>query len=221
MFYPLAASVGCGAGQYVRNLQQPMTKESRVRDEPRAWSTFEEEALPHADRLFRHAMWLERNRADAEDAVQETMVQAMRSFHRFQPGTNCRAWLITILQHIISNRRRARGRSIVVNDPDDRIAQTVAFVPPVPQELTDELVLSSLRQLPVMFQEVILLCDVEDLSYKEAAEALDIPVGTVMSRLHRGRARLRAALAAAGRVPATGQSHDEEVSLVDEKVEAS
>jgi RNA polymerase sigma-70 factor (ECF subfamily) len=172
-----------------------MTKESHVRDEPRSWGTFEEEALPHAQRLFRLAMWLERNRADAEDVVQETMVQAMRSFHRYQPGTNCRAWLVTILQRIVSNRRRARGRSILVSDPDDLIAQSVPFVPPVPQELTDEVVLSSLRQLPMMFQDVILLCDVEDLSYKEAADALEIPVGTVMSRLHRGRARLRAALA--------------------------
>ena len=71
------------------------------------------------------------------------------------------------------------------------------FVPPVPQELTDELVLQSVRQLPTVFQEVILLCDIEDLSYKEAAEALAIPIGTVMSRLHRGRAQLRRELAAA------------------------
>src|SRR4029077_10592617 len=114
-------------------------------------------------------MWLERNRTDAEDAVQETMIQALRSFHRYQPGTNCRAWLITILQRIVSNRRRAKGRSILVDDPDDRIGQTVPFPPPVPQELTDELVLQSVRQLPTVFQEVILLCDIEDLSYKEAA----------------------------------------------------
>jgi RNA polymerase sigma-70 factor (ECF subfamily) len=198
-----------------------MTKELGVGDDPGVWSAFEEEALPHANRLFRLAMWLERNRADAEDAVQETMVQAMRSFHRFQPGTNCRAWLITILQRVISNRRRARGRSILVSDADDRIAQTVAFVPPVPQELTDELVLSSLRQLPFVFQEVILLCDIEDLSYKEAAEALAIPVGTVMSRLHRGRARLRAELAAADAAPVSRQPLADEVVLVGEKVEAS
>ena len=169
-----------------------------------AWAAFEGEVLPHADRLFRLAMWFERNRADAEDVVQETMMQALRSFHRFQPGTNCRAWLTTILQRIVSNRRRAKGRSLVVGDPDDRIAQTVPFVPPVPQDLTDELVLSSLRRLPTAFQDVILLCDVEDLSYKEAAEALAIPVGTVMSRLHRGRAQLRAELVAADAVFAGG-----------------
>ena len=165
-----------------------------------AWAAFEGEVLPHADRLFRLAMWFERNRADAEDVVQETMMQALRSFHRFQPGTNCRAWLATILQHIVSNRRRAKGRSIVVSDPDDRIARTVPFVPPVPQDLTDELVLSSLRRLPTPFQDVILLCDVEDLSYKEAAEALAIPIGTVMSRLHRGRAQLRSELVASDAV---------------------
>src|SRR5215467_3515228 len=174
-----------------------MFEESQLPEQSNAWSAFEGEVLPHSDRLFRLAMWLERNRADAEDAVQETMVQALRSFHRFEPGTNCRAWLITILQRIVSNRRRARGRSIVVSDPDDQIAQTVPFVPPVPQELTDELVLGTLRRLPPAFQEVILLCDVEDLSYKEAAEALAIPIGTVMSRLHRGRAQLRVELAAA------------------------
>ena len=173
-----------------------MVKQIPSRDVPDAWSAFEGEVLPHADRLFRLAMWFVRNRADAEDVVQDTMIQALKSFHRFQPGTNCRAWLTTILQRIVSNRRRAAGRSIVVDDPDDRIAQTVPFVPPVPQELTDEAVLGTLRRLPAAFQDVIILCDVEDLSYKEAAEALAIPIGTVMSRLHRGRAQLRAELAA-------------------------
>ena len=125
-----------------------------------AWAAFEGEVLPHADRLFRLAMWFERNRADAEDIVQDTMMQALQSFHRFQPGTNCRAWLITILRRVVSNRRRAKGRSIVMSDPDDQIAHAAAFVPPVPQELTDELVLGTLRRLPLAFQEVIVLCDV-------------------------------------------------------------
>lgn len=164
------------------------------------WSAFEAEALPHADRLFRLAMWFERNRADAEDVVQETMIRALRSFHRYQTGTNCRAWLVTILQRVVSNRRRARGRSMVVSDPDDHLAQAVPYVPPVPQQLTDEDLLGSLRRLPLAFQDVILLCDVEGLTYKEAAEALMIPLGTVMSRLHRGRAQLRAELASADAV---------------------
>ena len=191
------------------------------RDNSDAWAAFEGEVLPHADRLFRLAMWFERNRADAEDVVQDTMIQALKSFHRFQPGTNCRAWLITILHRIVSNRRRARGRSIVVSDPDDHIAQTVPFVPPVPQELTDELVLGTLRQLPPVFQEVILLCDVEDLSDKEAAEALAIPIGTVMSRLHRGRAQLRAELAAADPVLVGRRPTVEHMSTSKERIEAS
>ena len=176
--------------------------------------------MPHADRLFRLAMWLVRNRANAEDVVQDTMMQALKSFHRFQPGTNCRAWLATILHRVVSNRRRAAGRSIVVDDPDDRIAQTVPFVPPVPQNLTDEIVLGTLRRLPTTFQEVIVLCDVEDFSYKEAAEALAIPIGTVMSRLHRGRAQLRAELAAADPL-LVGRSAGNGVNPLDERIEAS
>jgi len=161
-----------------------------------AWAAFEAEALPHLDRLFRLAMWFERNRPEAEDLVQETMMQALQSFHRFQPGTNCRAWLTTILQHVRSNRRRARGRSPLVDDPDDRIGQATPFVPPVPQQLTDEDLLGALARIPARFQEVIVLCDVEELTYKEIADALAIPLGTVMSRLHRGRALLRAELGA-------------------------
>jgi RNA polymerase sigma-70 factor (ECF subfamily) len=197
-----------------------MAKQANPHDSD-AWAAFEGEVLPHTDRLFRLAMWFERNRADAEDVVQETMMQALRSFHRFQPGTNCRAWLATILQRVVSNRRRAKGRSFLISDPDDRIANTVPFVPPVPQDLTDEVVLGSLQRLPMEFQDVILLCDVEDLSYKEAAEALAIPIGTVMSRLHRGRARLRSELVAAGAAFAERRPNGEELDRSREKIEAS
>jgi len=155
------------------------------------WTAFEAEALPHVDRLFHLAWWFERNRPEAQDLVQETMIQALQSFHRFQPGTNCRAWLVTILQHVRSNRRRAHQRSPAVEDPEGRIAHATAFVPPVPQDLTDEDVLRALGGIPVKFQEVIVLCDVEEMTYKEIAEALAVPLGTVMSRLHRGRALLR------------------------------
>jgi RNA polymerase sigma-70 factor (ECF subfamily) len=195
-----------------------MVKQAGSRDVLDAWAAFEGEVLPHADRLFRLAMWFVRNRADAEDIVQDTMIQALKSFHRFQPGTNCRAWLTTILQRVVSNRRRAAVRSIVVDDPDDRIAQAMPFVPPVPQVLTDELVLETLRRLPATFQEVILLCDVEELSYKEAAEALAVPIGTVMSRLHRGRAQLRAELAAA---EAVARPTGDTVNTRDGRIEAS
>jgi len=160
------------------------------------WAAFEAEALPHTDRLFRLAMWFERNRQEAEDLVQETMIQALQSFHRFRKGTNCRAWLVAILQHVRSNRRRGRLRSPLVSDPDDRLAETVPFVPPLPEQLTDEDVLGALGRIPSHFQEVIVLCDVEELTYKEIAETLNIPIGTVMSRLHRGRALLRQQLPA-------------------------
>jgi RNA polymerase sigma-70 factor (ECF subfamily) len=160
-----------------------------------AWGTFESEALPHLDRLFRLAMWLERDRAAAEDLVQETLIQALRSFHRYTPGTNCRAWLVAIMQHLRSNRRRAAYRHREVEDVDGQIADTVPFVPAVPQTLTDEDMLAALRGIPEPYQDIILLCDVEDMTYKEIAEALSIPIGTVMSRLHRGRAALRKQLA--------------------------
>lgn len=159
------------------------------------WDAFEAQALPHVGRLFRLAMWFERDQSEAEDLVQETLMQALRSFHRFQPGTNCRAWLKAILQRVRSNRRRARQRSPLVSDTDGRIVERAHFVPPVPQELTDEDVIAALGRIPARFQEVIVLSDVEDLTYREIAEALDIPLGTVMSRLHRGRAMLRSELA--------------------------
>ncbi len=161
-----------------------------------SWGTFESEALPHLDRLFRLAMWLERDRSAAEDLVQDTLIQAMHSFHRYTPGTNCRAWLVTILHHLRSNRRRAAFRHREVEDVDDRIAETVAFVPAIPEHVTDEDMLAALRGIPEPYQDIIVLCDVEDMTYKEIAEALSIPIGTVMSRLHRGRAALRKQLAA-------------------------
>ncbi len=167
----------------------------------RRWLAFEAEAMPHAERLFRHAMWLTANRAEAEDLVQETMVQALQSFHRFTPGTNCRAWLITILQHVRSNRLRKQGRIIVDSTLEDRAAHVVPFVPPIPDRLTDEDMLLAMREIPVHQQEIILLCDVEEMTYKEIAAALDIPIGTVMSRLHRGRELLRIALVRRGAGP--------------------
>jgi RNA polymerase sigma-70 factor (ECF subfamily) len=167
-------------------------------DDGSLWAAFEAEALPHAARLFRFAMWLERDRAEAEDLVQETLTQALQSFHRFEPGTNCKAWLMTILQHIRSNRLRARGRRPIAADVDG-LVDVLAFEPSVPDRITDEEVLDALRAIPQPYQDVILLCDVEGLTYREAALALSIPIGTVMSRLHRGRAQLRSGLSHLGR----------------------
>jgi RNA polymerase sigma-70 factor (ECF subfamily) len=157
--------------------------------------------MPHVDRLFRHAMWLSRNRAEAEDLVQEALVQALQSFHRFTPGTNCRAWLVTILQHVRSNRLRKRGRIVIDSAVEERVAKIVPFVPPIPDRITDEDMLLAMREIPAHHQEVILLCDVEEMTYKEIAAALEIPIGTVMSRLHRGRELLRTALVRRGTAP--------------------
>jgi RNA polymerase sigma-70 factor (ECF subfamily) len=171
-------------------------------DPDRRWIAFEAEAMPHVDRLFRHAMWLERNRAEAEDLVQETLVQALQSFHRFTTGTNCRAWLVSILQHVRSNRRRKLGRLVIDSGIEERVANVVPFVPPIPDRVTDEDMLLALQGIPPHHQEVILLCDIEEMTYKEIAAALGVPIGTVMSRLHRGRELLRIELARRGAAPA-------------------
>ena len=158
------------------------------------WASFESEALPFHVDLYRLAKWLLRNQAEAEDLVQETFVEALRSFHRFEKGTNCRAWLIKIMYHMLSKRRRDSNRLRVVTDSDDQIAETVAAEPTRSGEVMEEEVLGALKRLPQHYQEVVILSDVEDMSYKEIADALSIPTGTVMSRLHRGRSLLRSEL---------------------------
>ena len=176
------------------------------------WAAFEAEALPHLSALFRIAMWLVKDRAEAEDLVQDTFIQALQSFHRFEKGTNCRAWLVRVMFHLNSNRRRAKARVQLVSDIDERIAETVAFDPPMPQGLTEEEVLRALRSLPRQFEEVILLSDIEDMTYKEIAETLGVPIGTVMSRLHRGRKMMRAELASYANSRGIGVQNAEQTS---------
>ncbi len=176
-----------------------MAKSTRVGEAGGQWADFEGVALPHLESLFRLALWLERDRHAAEDLVQETFAQALQSFHRFEPGTNCRAWLVSILQHLRSNRRRTLARQPPLSDVGDleeQLAETLAYEPPTPEGISEEEVLLALKKLPSAFQEVIVLADVEQFSYKEIAEILGIPLGTVMSRLHRARKLLRTELAA-------------------------
>jgi RNA polymerase sigma-70 factor, ECF subfamily len=170
------------------------------------WGTFEAEAMPHAASLFRVALWLTRDQTEAEDLLQETLTEALGSFHRFAQGTNCRAWLVSIMYHRQSKRRRAATRLQLVSNPEEHIAETIAFEPPAPQNLTDEEVLSALEQLPRSFQEVVILADIEELSYKEIAFATEVPVGTVMSRISRGRKLLRAKLASYATAHGFGRS---------------
>lgn len=156
-------------------------------------AVFENAALSHEDQLFRVALRLVKDRAHAEDLVQETYLQAWRSFDRFEPGTNLRAWLYKIMFNMHHSQRRRRRLQLV--QFEETVAETIAYDPPIPQGLTDEEVLTELEKLPRDYQIPVVLVDVEGLTYKELAEALNIPIGTVMSRLHRGRKLLRMGLA--------------------------
>lgn len=155
------------------------------------WEAFEQEALPLMADIFRVAQYLTRNRTEAEDLTQETFAEALRSFHRYRKDTNCRAWLVTILYHLNSKRLRKSGQLKLVENNEEQIAQTVAFEPPISQQITDEEVLQALERIPEQFRHVVVLTDVEDFSYKEVAALLNAPIGTVMSRLARGRKLLR------------------------------
>ncbi len=156
---------------------------------------FEEEAMPFTQDLFRVAMFLKRNRDEAEDLVQETIMQAFKSFHRYEMGTNCKAWLTTIMYNTHYKQLKKITRLQVVSDKDELIAKTVPFEAPIPEKLTDDEIIKSLGKVPQHFREIVVLCDVEGFSYKEIASMIDIPIGTVMSRLHRGRKVLRGELA--------------------------
>ncbi len=162
-----------------------------AKEKQRKWEAFETEALPLMADVFRVAKYLTRDQAEAEDLTQETFAQALQSFHRYTPETNCRAWLVTILYHLNSKRRRKLGQLKLVEDTEEQIAQTVAFEPPVSEQIADKEILQALEKIPENFRHVVILTDVEDFSYKEVAELLQMPIGTVMSRLSRGRRLLR------------------------------
>lgn len=130
------------------------------------------------------------NRARAEDLVQEVYLQAWKSFHRFEPGTNCRAWLFKILFHCVSHDRRKWLRSPPLPEPE--VAQAnLTQAAPISEFLTDDDILAALDRLPADFRAIVLIVDVEEFSYKDASQILSIPLGTVMSRLSRGRKLLR------------------------------
>lgn len=188
------------------------SKRESLSDSAVRWATFETEAMPHVSSLFRVALWLTRDKAEAEDLLQETLMEALSSFDRFAQGTNCRAWLVSILYHMQSKRRRTAARLHLVSDAEERIAETTAFEPPTPQNLTDEEVLDALERLPRAFQEVVILADIEEMSYKEIASALEVPVGTVMSRISRGRKLLRAQLASYATAHGFGRSTQHHIS---------
>jgi RNA polymerase sigma-70 factor, ECF subfamily len=161
---------------------------------------FEAAAIPHLADLYRSASLLLRDSSEAEDLVQEVYLEAWKSFHRFELGTNCRAWLFKILFHRLYHFRRRlikASRVEAFGSPADQ--ENIAAEPPVPQEIRDEDILLALEKVPVEFREVVLMADVEDFSYKDIANTLKIPLGTVMSRLSRGRRVLRRELAEVAR----------------------
>lgn len=152
--------------------------------------SFETVALPYMNDLYRAANSMMRHRQDAEDVLQETYLRAWRAFDRFEPGTNCRAWLFKILFNVIRNHRRKWFRWVVASEPET-FEETMVYEPPVAQDLSDADILDAFRDLPPQFGEVVMLVDVYEFSYKEAHETLNVPMGTVMSRLSRGRQLLR------------------------------
>ena len=164
---------------------------------------FEDVVLVHLDSLYNGALRMSRNREDAEDLVQDTVLKAFRFFDKFERGTNIRAWLFTILTNTYINRYRKKTRQPVMvefqeertkikNHPSrDPIEISASGHVEAMLELVDDDVKAALDSLPDDFRLVVLLADLEDFSYKEIAEIVGCPLGTVMSRLYRGRRMLR------------------------------
>jgi RNA polymerase sigma-70 factor (ECF subfamily) len=171
-------------------------------------ATFADQAMPLMDGLYGAAMRMTRNPADADDLVQETYLRAYRGFGGFTEGTNLKAWMYRILTNTYINQYRKKKRRPDESDIDDvedlylyrrlgglagatagRSAEEELF-----EQITDSNIKEALEALPEQFRMAVLLADVEGFAYKEIAEILDVPIGTVMSRLHRGRKQLEKAL---------------------------
>jgi RNA polymerase sigma-70 factor (ECF subfamily) len=161
-------------------------------------ATFEELAMPLFDQLYNFAHWLAQDRTEAEDLVQETYVKALKGFSSFQAGTNFRAWMYRILRNtFLTSRTGLKATATVKLDSDD--SPELSAGPETPETILIEnsqhqLLQTAIESLPVHYREVLLLCEVEEMSYQEIAETLSIPVGTVMSRLSRARKALRESL---------------------------
>jgi len=166
---------------------------------------FEKVALPHLNELYRTAARLLGDGTKAEDVVQETYLQAWKSFARFEPGTNCRAWLFKILINTIHHYRRGWFNLRRVKESEEILEHTAAGAAPVPERLAREEILRALDRLPADYRAAVLLADVEEFSYKEIAALLDVPIGTVMSRLSRGRKLLREQLSGLARSYGIGE----------------
>lgn len=163
-------------------------------------ASFEKEAIPHFDTLMRTALRLSGDRARAEDAVQETYLRAWRSFQTYTPDTNCRAWLFKILLNVLKKTAGKKRRDPLLGAEDIETSSKVVSLFPTSGEEKGEGqdILAAVNQLPPQFRQVLWLVVVEGFAYKETAQMLDIPIGTVMSRLYRARRELRRFLAEPG-----------------------
>jgi len=156
---------------------------------------FEAAAMPHMHDIYRTAARLLGAGTGADDVVQDVYLQAWKSFDQFEIGTNCRAWLFKILFHTLNHYRRKWLNIRMVKESEEILDLTPAGGPTIPEHITDEEMLAALAEVPQDFRAVVLLIDVEEFSYKEAAGVMNVPIGTVMSRLSRGRKMLRERLA--------------------------
>jgi RNA polymerase sigma-70 factor, ECF subfamily len=184
-----------GSGPATRRTQSPMpcscghTEVLRAMPSEVFASTFEQLALPLLPSLYSHAFWLTRNHAEAEDLAQESISKALRAFSTFEPGTNFKAWIFRILRNAYLT-----SRTVFIEDHPE--VMETAGVTTTPEDtliqLNNETALyAALDQLQPPLREILLLCDVEELRYKDIALVLDLPIGTVMSRISRARVALR------------------------------
>lgn len=167
-------------------------------------SDFQDEMIPHLDALYNFALRLTTDPNDAEDLVQDTVVKAYRFFSSYQKGTNAKAWLFRILKNSYINNYRKKSKQPHQVDYDEisqyyesirsEQSETTDMEDLMYREMLDDDVTKALTELPEDFRTVVLLCDVEGFTYEEIANMLDVPIGTIRSRLHRGRNLLRAQL---------------------------
>ena len=189
----------------VRKKGEPLQRYTveAVADRAGESGSFEELAMPLFAKLYNFAHWLTQDRAAAEDLVQETYMKALRGFSSFQQGTNFRAWIYKILRNTFLTTRTGLKAWATVSIDSDGDEDGGAPVEPAASETPESVLLAraqhetiqnALEKLPVKFREIVLLCDLEEMSYQEIGETLGIPIGTVMSRLSRARKAMRALL---------------------------
>lgn len=175
-----------------------------TKEEVQKQEDFEEEIIPHLDAMYNFALRLTSDPSDAEDLVQDTIVKAFRFFSSYEKGTNAKAWLFRILKNSYINNYRKQSKQPNQVDYDEvstfyetiraERTDTSDLEDKMFRELIDDDISQALEELPEDFRTVVLLCDVEGFTYEEIANMLDVPIGTIRSRLHRGRNLLKAEL---------------------------